>query len=400
MRLQSKVELVDKQDVEYASLNLNPLVTWIKFILTDDRPNANGVRIPKEEFPNLIKTGIYMPVKSGKFGEEFLGHPNAWPLGTITHLKEEGDKIVGLAALWEQEREDDVLSIKEAFDSGKDINLSWEIAYEDEVLEDDGVKVLKGTALLGTTIVDVPAYEGRTPILAVAEKDISEKWTRKYINDLPDSAFLYIEPGGKKDKEGKTVPRSLRHLPYKNKNGEIDPDHLRNAIARLSQPNTGKDWLTEGLRKRLLSKARKLLESLKKEDNSEMEELEELKAKIAEYEQALADKEKELEELRKFKEEVETERANAEKLEEIKNKFKEAGIEKSEDYFEENKDKLLSMDEAAIEFMIQEMAVALASAKQEKVEESSKPLPDFPSDDVKDPAEKAKRLLEKLRGEK
>jgi hypothetical protein len=32
-------------------------------------------------------------------------------------------------------------------------------------------------------------------------------------NDLPDSDFGYIEPGGKKDEHGRTVPRSLRHFP-------------------------------------------------------------------------------------------------------------------------------------------------------------------------------------------
>jgi hypothetical protein len=49
------------------------------------------------------------------------------------------------------------------------------------------------------------------------------------INDLPDSDFAYIEPGGKKDEQGKTVPRSLRHLPIH------DAAHVRNAAARLSQ---------------------------------------------------------------------------------------------------------------------------------------------------------------------
>ncbi|MEM2430124.1 MAG: hypothetical protein QW372_01835 [Nitrososphaerales archaeon] len=77
------------------------------------------------------------------------------------------------------------------------------------------------------------------------ESEMSEKanlkhlketeWTQAYINDLPDDAFAYIEPGGTKDEEGKTVPRSLRHLPYKNHKGEIDIPHLRNALARLPQ---------------------------------------------------------------------------------------------------------------------------------------------------------------------
>ena len=53
------------------------------------------------------------------------------------------------------------------------------------------------------------------------------------INDLPDSDFAYIEPGGKKDAEGKTTPRSLRHFPIH------DAAHVRNALARASQSPFG-----------------------------------------------------------------------------------------------------------------------------------------------------------------
>ena len=52
------------------------------------------------------------------------------------------------------------------------------------------------------------------------------------INDLPDSAFAYIEPGGKKV-DGKTEPRSLRHFPIH------DAAHVRNALARLQQSPFG-----------------------------------------------------------------------------------------------------------------------------------------------------------------
>jgi hypothetical protein len=60
------------------------------------------------------------------------------------------------------------------------------------------------------------------------------KWTTKYINDLPDSAFIYIKPGGKKDSEGKTTPRDLRYLPYKDDKGNIDEPHVNNAMARVT----------------------------------------------------------------------------------------------------------------------------------------------------------------------
>ena len=58
-------------------------------------------------------------------------------------------------------------------------------------------------------------------------------WTRRYIDDLPDSAFALILPGGTKDEEGKTVPRSLRKFPHHRRDGTVDIPHLRNANARV-----------------------------------------------------------------------------------------------------------------------------------------------------------------------
>src|SRR5262245_54417668 len=70
----------------------------------------------------------------------------------------------------------------------------------------------------------------------VTEDEIDKRaWNTAYINTLPDSSFAFIEDGGSKDSEGKTTPRSLRHLPYKDASGKVDLPHLRNALARLPQ---------------------------------------------------------------------------------------------------------------------------------------------------------------------
>ena len=61
------------------------------------------------------------------------------------------------------------------------------------------------------------------------------QWDTKFINDLPDSSFAFIEPGGEKDSDGRTTPRSLRHLPYKDADGKPDLPHVRDALSRLSQ---------------------------------------------------------------------------------------------------------------------------------------------------------------------
>lgn len=152
-----------------SAISLNPSFTWAKFILTDDLPNENKQRVPKEEFANLIKTGIHAPFKMAEGGIN-RGHEDSRPLGVITHLKEVGNKIEGLAALWTREREGDITQLKDMFNNGTLPQLSWEIMYEDSSVDDEGVENLKGTALRAITAVGMPAYAGRTPVVALASQ--------------------------------------------------------------------------------------------------------------------------------------------------------------------------------------------------------------------------------------
>jgi cation transport regulator ChaB len=62
---------------------------------------------------------------------------------------------------------------------------------------------------------------------------IPKAYTTSYINDLPDAAFAWIEEGGSIDKEGSTIPRSLRHLPYKGKDGMAIPEMVGYAVESL-----------------------------------------------------------------------------------------------------------------------------------------------------------------------
>lgn len=100
---------------------------------------------------------------------------------------------------------------------------------------------LRRLRLKRVSLVDTPANEAARVVLFKSAEgepmDDMEKavWTAAYVNDLPDSSFAYISPGGEKDEDGKTKPRSLRHLPYKDADGKIDLPHLRNALARLPQ---------------------------------------------------------------------------------------------------------------------------------------------------------------------
>lgn len=79
--------------------------------------------------------------------------------------------------------------------------------------------------------------EGAKRLLDAVERKAA--WTTEFINDLPDSAFAYIEPGGEKDEGGKTTPRSLRHFPHHGTDGKLDLPHLRNALSRAPQSPFG-----------------------------------------------------------------------------------------------------------------------------------------------------------------
>lgn len=58
------------------------------------------------------------------------------------------------------------------------------------------------------------------------------RWSKKYKDSLPDSAFLYVEgtPGS-----GRSRPLSRRRLPYKSRSGKVSVPHVRAALSRLSR---------------------------------------------------------------------------------------------------------------------------------------------------------------------
>jgi len=95
----------------------------------------------------------------------------------------------------------------------------------------------KGGAIVAApATASVPKTEA--PVSTPPVVKTAAKWTTEYINDLPDDSFAFIGDGGKKDDQGKTVPRDLRHLPFKGADGKIDHDHLVNALARVKQAET------------------------------------------------------------------------------------------------------------------------------------------------------------------
>lgn len=300
-----KYNIEDDDSFEVSALNINPGVRWAKFILTDDEPNGNNIRIPMSEFSNIIKTGVYMPLKVAE-GEISEGHKGTKPIGVITHLKQVKNRIEGLAMLWSKERPEDVEMLKEKYDSGDPLDLSWEIEYSDSIVDETTeTKDLIGTRLRAVTLVGIPAYKGRTPITAFASEEKQEELKLEELKQIKDKLAV----------------------------AEQENTNLKNEILSLQEKITGFEQELSGVK--------------------EMKD--------------------ELKELREFKKEIDELKERAEKIEKIKIKFSDAGLEKSDEYFEKNIDKFLEMSEENLEFLLQEMVSFSSETKEPEESHSSMP---------------------------
>ena len=65
--------------------------------------------------------------------------------------------------------------------------------------------------------------------------EVRDVWSTAYVNDLPDSAFLYIAPGG--TKTGGKTDGAHRYFPVKDADGKPDAAHIKNAMSRIPTAN-------------------------------------------------------------------------------------------------------------------------------------------------------------------
>jgi hypothetical protein len=329
IQINAQLELIDTLDSEneaFASISLNPTFQWAKIVVTDDQPNANKHRVPIEEFDNIIRTGIFAPIKMTE-SEISKGHQEAMgkPIGTITQLARVSNKIVALAALWKRERPEDIELLKKMYQDGAPPNVSWELSYADSEIKDN-VEDLHGISLNGLTVVSLPAYTGRTQFIAMASED----------NDQSDDTD---------DQSGK-------------EENIVNEEELKQTIS-------------------------------------------DLEAKVKELEDNLSTKEAELTELKAYKQNIEAQELKASRLAEIRKKFEDAKIEKDEQYWDEKAETLLNLDDASLDFMIQELvAFAEKNASASDTEKTKKDIPNFSNvKDTKDlePKELGRRLREKAK---
>jgi hypothetical protein len=122
-----------------------------------------------------------------------------------------------------------------------------------------------------------------------------------------------------------------------------------------------------------------------RENEMEKEELEtklsesqtkivDLEARLAELLESKNTVETELDELRSFRDETIAEKEKVEKLSTIKAKFLDAGLEKSEEFYAEKQETLLSLTDEALDFMIQEMVSLTKVSAELKTELEIPPL--------------------------
>jgi len=153
----------------------NPLLTWVKFIFTDDKPNANKQGIGQDEFSNLIKSMAYMPIKANYNADSGVeGHSDATVIGVIKQGQQEGNKILAIGALFNDEHPEIIEFFKNELTEGRSVDFSWEIRYKDSE-EKDGVEWLQGTTTKAVTTVKNPAYEGRTPLMSISAMDLMKQ---------------------------------------------------------------------------------------------------------------------------------------------------------------------------------------------------------------------------------
>ena len=150
------------------------------------------------------------------------------------------------------------------YEVGKDGEITF---GEPEQVEEAFIPVSRSDKMAAAKIL------GRRLSVASLGKAV---WSTAFIDDLPDSSFAYVAPGGKEE-DGKTEPRSLRHLPFKDGDGKVDAPHVRNALARLDQTDIPESAKAE---------AKKKLESAAREAGIDVADKKDEKEKVAPAETA------------------------------------------------------------------------------------------------------------------
>lgn len=205
--------------------SINPFLTKIKFIFTDNKENGNKQGIKEDEFDNVALSAVNMPIKMNYDGENIDGHAASTPIGHIINMTKEVNgevaQLVGEALLYREEYPKEVQFLKDQFTQaqagvGETPGVSWEIAYHDSVLE-NGVEWLKQAITMAATFVRMPAYGRRTQLLAIAQSKTDDTEFMTELKDIVDSWTLSnkAQGGNKVEEELEKAKAALLELQAK-----------------------------------------------------------------------------------------------------------------------------------------------------------------------------------------
>src|SRR5260221_6910840 len=114
------------------------------------------------------------------------------------------------------------------------------------------------TIAADTVLVDeetAPPTMRAPPLTLASSLAPNRRWTRRYIDELPDDHFLHVEPGGVQDERGRSHPLSLRHFPFMNSAGHPSYAHLVNALSRIPQSH-----VPDSAKRAAMARARRVLD--------------------------------------------------------------------------------------------------------------------------------------------
>jgi len=178
-------EIVEQESSD-DSPKVNPYLTVAKFVLADDKgaplstaPAGLLQGIEYEDFDEVIRTGIHMPIKMKYTGQGAGNHLGSYVIGHITELHkakaEDGtNQILADAVLYTEEFPEEIEYLKKAHANHEAPGISYEIVYEDSIVR-NGVQWIKKLITTAATFVRDPAYGTRTALLALASAKDDEE---------------------------------------------------------------------------------------------------------------------------------------------------------------------------------------------------------------------------------
>lgn len=135
--------------------------------------------------------------------------------------------------------------------AGEDEELQEAIAMAAEDLE-------YARAMTHAPRGSAPRLAEHHPMYTPSPLTPNRRWSTAYKNELPDDAFLYVRKDCVEytDEQGRSHPLDCRELPVKNRQGNYDKAHVKNAISRAPQL---KD-VPETVKRQLQKKAQRIYE--------------------------------------------------------------------------------------------------------------------------------------------